>query len=266
MSSSVTDRPGPPSGQASEPPASARRASALQSAATVVSWHSFPANSTSGLTDYFNVLLRDRVLAKTEKVNGSRSTDFLETAISDDGRFVAFNDAGVAIRVRDRKTGALNEVSVNNKGESQNKLASGLSISADGRFIAFGSSAYNLVPGDTNETFDIFVRDRLTRTTERVSVAGQQLRGESVGPSISANGKFVAFVSDADNIVWDGSRAAARRLPARPRAGVRRKQRPPGRLRHEGPLAISGQPRLGEDRQRFACADRHRRSRRKLQG
>ena len=54
--------------------------------------------STSGLTDYFNVLLRDRVLAKTEKVNGSRSTDFLETAISDDGRFVAFNDAGVAIR------------------------------------------------------------------------------------------------------------------------------------------------------------------------
>ena len=72
--------------------------------------------------------------------------------------------------MRDRKTGALNEVSVNDKGESQNKLASGLSISADGRFIAFGSSADNLVPGDTNETFDVFVRDRLTRTTERVSV------------------------------------------------------------------------------------------------
>src|SRR5262249_22140419 len=83
------------------------------------------------------------------------------------------------------------------------------SISAGGRFIAFASFSDNLVPGDTNGMVDIFVHDRLTGSTERVSVssAGRQADGNSgllagmTGPSISADGRFVAFDSEATNLV-----------------------------------------------------------------
>src|SRR2546430_666107 len=75
--------------------------------------------------------------------------------------------------------------------------------SADGRFVAFSSLATNLVPGDTNGYYDVFVRDRHTGTTERVSVdsAGNQGDGESYAASISADGRFVAFVSGSTNLV-----------------------------------------------------------------
>lgn len=84
-------------------------------------------------------------------------------------------------------------------------------ISADGRFVAFESGATNLVPGDTNAappelgytTFDVFVRDLRRGTTERVSVAsdGTQANGDSFRPALSADGRFVAFVSCASNLV-----------------------------------------------------------------
>ncbi len=76
-------------------------------------------------------------------------------------------------------------------------------ISADGRFVAFASYATNLVPGDTNGSQDVFVRDRMTSTTTRVSVSsgGQQGNHVSARPSISADGRFVAFISLAANLV-----------------------------------------------------------------
>ncbi len=82
-------------------------------------------------------------------------------------------------------------------------------ISSDGRFVAFTSLAENLVPGDTNLSSDIFVRDRLLGTTERVSVSsrGREADGNSGflnglgGPSISGDGRFVAFDSEATNLV-----------------------------------------------------------------
>src|SRR5262249_21008581 len=79
----------------------------------------------------------------------------------------------------------------------------GPSISADGRFVAFDSEATNLVKGDTNHAADVFVRDRLTGTTERVSVssAGAQANGSVVGGTISDDGSRVAFASFADNLV-----------------------------------------------------------------
>jgi Ca2+-binding RTX toxin-like protein len=69
--------------------------------------------------------------------------------------------------------------------------------------VAFASSAFNLVPGDTNSTGDIFVRDTLTNTTTRVSVdsAGNQGNSDSTSASISANGRFVAFGSNSSNLV-----------------------------------------------------------------
>ena len=78
------------------------------------------------------------------------------------------------------------------------------SISGDGRYVAFHSADSNLVPGDTNRTFDIFVHDRKTGRTTRVSVssAGRQANGENVGaPSFSADGRYVAFNSLATNLV-----------------------------------------------------------------
>jgi Tol biopolymer transport system component len=77
------------------------------------------------------------------------------------------------------------------------------SISADGRFVAFGSWATNLVPDDTNGLDDVFVHDRRTGTTRRVSVAtgGGQSAGNSFFPALSADGRSVAFTSHATNLV-----------------------------------------------------------------
>lgn len=77
------------------------------------------------------------------------------------------------------------------------------SISADGRYVAFHSSAGNLVPGDTNGVPDVFVHDRGTGQTSRVSVAsdGTQANGSSAYPSTLADGRYVAFDSGASNLV-----------------------------------------------------------------
>ena len=76
-------------------------------------------------------------------------------------------------------------------------------MSADGRFVAFQSSASNLVPHDTNNRSDVFVHDRVNGATTRVSVssARRQANGDSWGPDISGDGRFVSFVSDASNLV-----------------------------------------------------------------
>src|SRR5262245_17805320 len=76
-------------------------------------------------------------------------------------------------------------------------------LSADGRFIAFASDATNLVSGDTNDTTDVFVHDRETGETTRVSVAsdGKQGNDYSRDPDISDDGRYVVFESAADNLV-----------------------------------------------------------------
>lgn len=73
----------------------------------------------------------------------------------------------------------------------------------DGRYVVFVSDAPDLVEDDTNGVADVFVRDHETRTTERVSVSGGegQANGASTAPSISSDGRFVAFASDADDLV-----------------------------------------------------------------
>jgi Tol biopolymer transport system component len=78
-----------------------------------------------------------------------------------------------------------------------------VSISADGRRVAFTSAASDLVPGDTNGALDVFVRDRLTGSTERESVGGDgtQADDQSLRPAISADGRSVAFESPATNLV-----------------------------------------------------------------
>jgi len=165
-----------------------------------------PPNDPPGL------YVRDRRPGTTEQV----SPDGFGT-VSANGRLIVFvrtprnfrgDPTGVAdVFVRDRQLGTTERVSVATDGKEADGVSFNPSISADGRFVAFGSFATNLVPGDTNKASDVFVRDRQLGTTERVSVVtdGAQAGGGeffgSQNPSISADGRFVAFGSSATNLV-----------------------------------------------------------------
>ena len=170
-----------------------------------------------------DVFVRDRSTHTTRRVSvgsaGVQGNDAsLSPSISADGRFVAFSsfasnlvpnfqDANGPfagdVFVRDRSTHTTRRVSVSSAGAPGDAHSSRASISADGRFVAFQSDASNLVPNDTNETRDVFVRDRSTHTTRRVSVSSAGVQGNnfSQSASISADGRFVAFTSFASNLV-----------------------------------------------------------------
>ncbi len=95
-------------------------------------------------------------------------------------------------------------VSISSGGIPGNGGSYGATISADGRFVAFESEANNLVPGDTNDVGDVFVHDRDTGNTERVSISSAGIQGNDSSryhSSISADGYSVAFGSQADNLV-----------------------------------------------------------------
>jgi Tol biopolymer transport system component len=171
---------------------------------------------TNGVQDIF---VHDRQTGQTTRVSvasdGAQANDFSSNpSISADGRYVAFisvannlvsGDTGVDhdVFVHDRQTGATTLVSVAMDGSEGNGYSEEVSISADGRYVAFRSWADNLVSGDTNNHPDIFVRDRQTGQTTRVSVAsdGTQANDFSFEPSISADGRYVAFMSWANNLV-----------------------------------------------------------------
>ena len=140
--------------------------------------------------------MRDRLLGTTERVSVSSSESQQNFAsqyptISADAQFVVFlsfstnlvsgdTNNAADIFVRYRATGTTERVSLANDESQANAASEFSAISADGRFVAFSSAATNLVGGDTNTAADIFLRDRLLRTTERLSVAsdGSQGNGE----------------------------------------------------------------------------------------
>jgi Tol biopolymer transport system component len=99
--------------------------------------------------------------------------------------------------------GATERVSVDSGGVQADGLSEYPAISADGRYVAFHSSATNLVTGDTNQKKDVFVHDQQTGVTERVSVssAGAQGISDSASPAINSDGRYVAFQSFATNLV-----------------------------------------------------------------
>jgi Tol biopolymer transport system component len=94
---------------------------------------------------------------------------------------------------------------VDSGGSEVNGDSYAASISDDGRYVAFVSDAPDLVADDTNLRTDVFVHDRQTGATTRVSVnlTGVEGNNNSNNPSISADGSSVAFVSDATNLVGD---------------------------------------------------------------
>jgi Tol biopolymer transport system component len=140
----------------------------------------------------------------------------LAPSISGDGRLVAFeSDASTLVPddtngtedvfVHDIVTGLTRRISVGSGGTQTESPSFGAAISGDGRSVAFESFSSRLVPDDTNGALDVFVADLPTGTISRVSLAtdGQQADDRSYSPSISADGRVVAFTSFADNLVPD---------------------------------------------------------------
>ena len=171
---------------------------------------------TNGRSDAF---VRDRWRRVTTRVSvgpggGQSNGDSDWPAISADGRFVAFQSSAtnlvpgdtngaIDVFVHDRQAGTTRRASVGAGGAQANEFSFFSALSADGRFVVFDSAATNLVPGDTNGEWDVFVRDRQTGTTQRVSIGPGGAEGDalsSVG-ALSADGRFVAFFSGATNLV-----------------------------------------------------------------
>ncbi|MCC7077940.1 MAG: cadherin-like domain-containing protein [Acidimicrobiia bacterium] len=173
-------------------------------------------DDTNGLPDVF---VHDRQTGTTERVsvasdateaNGSDVMSFSEPAISADGRFVAFTSDATNLTADDDMDG-LTDVFVHDRQTATTDRIEGAgagldpAISADGRYVAFDSWADDLVGGDTNEAPDVFVHDRETGETERVSIAGDgaEADGMSIHAAISADGRHLAFISSATNLVTD---------------------------------------------------------------
>ncbi|GAA1723736.1 S-layer homology domain-containing protein [Aeromicrobium alkaliterrae] len=135
--------------------------------------------------------------------------------ISDDGDSIAFHAEDLTtgptprsdVFVWSRSTGATTKISSSPTGAAANGSSVEPSISADGRYVSFGSSASNLVVGDTNAKADVFFHDRRTRITTLVSKSGGTGAGnaDSSAAAVSADGTRVAFLSAATNFVLIGT-------------------------------------------------------------
>lgn len=184
-----------------------------------VAFESYASNLVSEDTGFWNVFVRDRQTGQIELIskpidgapadNGSG-----DPSISPDGRFIVFQSAAsklvsddnnnkMDIFLHDRQTGQTELISVTSDGAQADDWSQKSTVSADGRFVVFASHATNLVSGDTNYCEDVFVHDRGTGQTRRVSISsdGTQADNWSEAPAISADGRFVTFMSDADNLV-----------------------------------------------------------------
>lgn len=202
----------------------------ISRSARYIAFVSDASNFTSGLDNgELDVFRHDRFTGETELVSmkptGEQSACYsLFPAISGNGRFIAFwscdahlavpsvrpipgQDVEIAnhVYVRDMRTGVTKQVDVSwdatpNVGSA---FMGPLSITSDGRFVAFDHTADDLVQQDTNDRVDVFRRDLKLGHTVLVSAnsAGEQAEGGSSNASISSNdGRFIAFVSGATNL------------------------------------------------------------------
>ncbi|HEX6011675.1 MAG TPA: hypothetical protein VFY87_07705, partial [Geminicoccaceae bacterium] len=202
----------------------------------VVFW-SAAANVVAGDTNVaIDVFVHDRLQGETTResvgpggaeANGRSFTAFvnagtpvrgtpLSGVISSDGRFLVFQSAATNLVpndangvfdafIRDRQEGTTDLVSVADDGTRGNGSSTGPFVSDDGRIVSFTSNATNLVPGDTNGVLDVFVRDLQEGTTTRVSraVDGGHTNGFSIVVTMSNDGRYVVYRSNATNVVPD---------------------------------------------------------------
>lgn len=194
----------------------------------LVAFVSFATNLVPGDTNHrADAFVHDRQSGTTERVSltagGSEANGGTEMlAMSGDGRYIAFGCDGsnlvqgappfrVNLYVRDRQQGTTELVSVDSNGTPGDGDCDHPRISGDGRFVVFESDATNLVPGDTNLKVDVFLRDRRAGVTTRESVDSMEVEGNeaSVGPAVSADGRYVVFWSAATNLVPGGDNNSA---------------------------------------------------------
>lgn len=158
-------------------------------------------------------------LSSTMDPKGANGASFAPV-LSADGQAAAFVSRASNLVADDtnrredvflRSSSSLERISVGVNGAQANGDSTEPDVSGDGRFVAFTSTASNLVAGDTNRSSDVFVRDRLRGTTVAVSVsrAGVPVRGASSGAAISQDGRYVAFTSTADRLVRRDSNKVA---------------------------------------------------------
>jgi Tol biopolymer transport system component len=166
-----------------------------------------------------DIFARDLLSGQTVKVSPSRFDRGARLSsggerLSGDGRVVAFQSMAddlvgqdtngvIDVFVYDLGTREITRVSVPGSGLQSNGPAKTPALDAGGSFVAFASRADNLVPGDRNESWDVFLHDRKQGTTERVSVSsdGGEANGDSDISWLSSDARFVAFASDASNLV-----------------------------------------------------------------
>ncbi|CAN7442494.1 DUF4214 domain-containing protein [Pseudoduganella sp. LjRoot289] len=176
------------------------------------------ASDTNGTDDVFvkNVVTGAVINASTSAAGVQADTPSNDAALSGDGTVVAFTSyastllaggAGFAdIYAKNIGTGAIARASTDSAGNAANNNSDNATLSYDGRFVVFSSTATNLVVGDTNGVRDVFRKDMLTGTTVRVSTDadGQQGLGESSNATVSADGRYVIFESKSDFTAGDG--------------------------------------------------------------
>lgn len=157
------------------------------------------------------------VIRVSDAFDGSEADGYSNSPmISPDGRYVAFSSSStnlvpddtndeIDVFVHDIDAGTTSRVSISSSEVEADGSSYPGGVSSGGQFVSFYSYASNLVAGDTNETADVFVRDILNGTTERVSIAdgvsGDEGNDYSSRPDVSDDGRYVAFESDASNLV-----------------------------------------------------------------
>ena len=197
-------------------------APAISGDGNVVAFESYADNLVAGDNNGVNdIFVHDLTTGETTRVSVSSTGeegdgDAYDPALSEDGRYVVFESyAGNLVDndfngtndvfVHDRDTGQTTLVSVTPWDEAAAYDSWGASISADGRYVAFASSSYDLVDGDWNGAYNIFVRDLWVGVTVKVTHApdGGPTDNGSWLPDLSADGRYVTFESVASNLVAD---------------------------------------------------------------
>jgi PKD repeat protein len=185
-----------------------------------ITYYSFADNLVANDTNLSDdIFVYDRVQAITERVSinnaGVEGNDgSYYPQISADGRYVSFasfadnllpNDTNgrYDVFLYDRVASSIEMVSVTSDGAQADNHSFFSSVSGDGRYVAFESSASNLAPNDSNRRSDIFLRDRLNQTTLRISLYsdGTSPMGASISPMINSQGSHVVFSSVVDLLI-----------------------------------------------------------------
>jgi len=203
-----------------------------------VAFQSYAGNLVAGDTNAIgDVFVKDVQTGQITRVSTNSAGnqvnmyyDSHSASISADGRYVAFMTIGdvaqgqgytngsTDVFVKDRQTGQTTLISSSSTGAMANHYSWDCAISGDGRYVTFSSTASNLVAGDTNSVRDVFVKDRQTGQTSRVSTNSTGIQGNgatgwiggytTADVAISGDGRYVAFHSNASNMVYGDTNSA----------------------------------------------------------